>query len=238
MNPMNRFVVCLFFGLFFLLVARPIQAAMLTYTNDGEVYWNVLGLSDSTLEVKKVVDKLVSGAQTAVILSNNQGTVRLSYGKDADKEINLTGYEQDIVEIEGRESAKKIFIRASEGGFLIREGMVTATTAFPIKINSPENKLAVSTSTGERFLAVSPFDAVSQIVRTKIISPFTEDATISLVERPEGEVAYVIDGKKEIQLFNIFLIEVPVTAEVSAVSGNLIDVNQPLWYSVVDFLFA
>ncbi len=235
---MKRLTAILLVSLFFMVSLRSAQAAMLTFTKNGEVYWNVLGLEDSTLEVTKVVEKFVSGMPSTVILSNDQGTVRLSYGDRGEREVDISGYNEDIVEIEGKESAKKLFIRATDNGFSIREKAITANTSFPIKINSPQNKIAVTTPSGERFLSVSPFDAVNQIVRTNIISAFAGEATIDLVEKSEGEIAYVIIGKKDIQLFNIFMIEVPITAEVSALSGNVIDVVSPLWYSVVDFLLV
>lgn len=228
--------VCLILLAVLLLNSGSAYAALLTFTDDGEVYWNVLGVEDdSTLEVKKVADQLVAGSPSSVSLSNNGDSVYLSYGPDG-KKVDVTDYKDNIVELEEKGS-RKLGIKATEDGFSLSEQGVIAETSFPIKVNSPENKLAVSTSTGERFLGMLPYDAVAQLIRTKIISS-VKGEKISLVENQEGEVAYVVEGEKQIALFNIINIKVPIRVEISAISGTVLEVKEPLWYSVVDFLLV
>lgn len=220
----------------FVAFATSASAALLTFTDNGEVYWNVLGLQDdSTLEVKKVADNLVSDNSSSVSLSKDGGNVYLSYG-DSGKQVDITNYKEDIIELEEKGS-RKLFIKSSDNGFSISEMGVIAETSFPIKVKSPENKLAVNTSTGEIFLGILPYDAVSQLIRTKIITSVKNDK-ISLAQKPEGEVAYVVEGEKQISLLNVINFKVPITVEISATSGTVIDVAQPLWYSVVDFLLV
>lgn len=207
-------------------------AALLTFTSGGEVYWNVLGMTDSSLEVKKIADNLAAGPSTSVLLTNDNGQVFLSY--DGSKNVNVSGYKEDIIEVEEK-SAGTISIKVADSGFSIKQRDVTVNTSFPIKVNSRENKLSVETATGEKFLAVLPYEAVTQIIRTNIVSSVVSG---SLIEKEEGEVVYAVDGEKQITLFNIFSFAIPIKVEISATTGTVMNVDQPLWYSVVDFLLV
>jgi len=231
---MARFLVSLTFLLLFLGTA-PVtaSAALVRFGRDGEVYWNVLG-ANSELEIKKIVNETIKG-QATVDLSQDNGKVFLSYDGG---EVDVTGYEKEIIEIEENEAPKKILISSTGDGFEISQSGIIAVTPFSIKINSPQNKLAVETSTGTRFLAVMPYDAVEQVVLTNIINILPREGRIKLIEKEEGEIAYEISGEKQISLFNIFSFGVPIVVQVSATSGKVINISEPLWYSVVDFLLV
>lgn len=209
-----------------------LAAALLTFTSGGEVYWNVLGLTDSSLEVKKIADNLAASSTSSVSLSNDGGKVFLSY--DGNKKVDVSGYLEDIIEVEEKNSGT-LYIKAKEDGFSINQRDVIVDTNFPIKVNSKENKLSVETATGEKYLAVLPYEAITQLVRTNIVNSVTGGV---LTEKSEGEVVYEVVGQKQITLFNIFSFEVPVKVEVSATTGSVINVDQPLWYSIADFLLV
>jgi len=233
-------VIVLFFG----FSVKPANAALLNFTKNGELYWNVLGLENtvesaynSALEVQKIANHLVSGEPIPVVLSNENGHVLLSYGKSPEKPVDITGYDSEIVEIEGDNSARTVSIAATDNGFIIQQKGIIAETQYPITIDSPRNRLSLNTDTGNRLLSVLPFDAVNQIIRTNIISSVLE-AKITLVEKEEGEVAYVVQGEKQIILLNIIALQVPVNVEVSALTGSVIKIDQPLWYSALDFLLV
>jgi hypothetical protein len=229
---MKRLVFLVFLVFLFVRYLSDASAAMLTFTHDGEVYWNVLGLTDSSIQVKKIADSLTTGTGTSVSLVNDNGKVFLDY--DGEKQVDITGYRDDIVVVEEKGSAT-LRINATQDGLSIAQGGVTVNTSFPINVNSQKNRLSVETSTGEIFLAVLPHEAITQIIRTRIIDRLLDN---TLAEKPEGEVVYLVRGEKEIELFNIFSFSVPVAVEVSAVSGSVVKIDQPLWYSMLDFLFV
>lgn len=233
-NVMRKLLPALLLcAVLFSLSAKTAFGALLTFSPKGLVYWNVLGLESSSLEVKKIANDLAANQNTSVALLNNGGKVFLSY--DGQKQVDLTGYRENIVEVEEQNPAKTLHIKATDSGFAITQKNVTVDTTFPIKINSRDNRLSVETASGERFLTVLPYEAVNQIVRTNLITKLISG---SLIEKEEGEVVYEVAGEKEIVLLKIFIVAVPVKVEVSALTGSVITIDQPLWYSVVDFLLV
>jgi hypothetical protein len=237
------FVLVAVFSLF-VLSTKSADASLLRFNRDGTLQWNVLGLNDSVdaayesaMEVKKIADKVVSGGSIPVSISNEDGKVFLSYGADDSAPVDITGYESEIVEIEEKDAPRTISIAATPSGFAIKQRGITAETSYPINITSPENKLSLTTNSGERFLTILPYEAVNLIIKTNIISTVV-GGQVTLVEKDEGEMAYVVRGEKHIVLFNVFAFQVPVNVEVSATSGTVLNIDQPLWYSVVDFLLV
>lgn len=230
---MKKFLVAVIFSLLLSSSVHDANAALVRFGRDGEAYWNVLG-ANSELEIKKLANETVAG-KTAVDLTTDNGKVFLTY--DGGK-VDLTGYEEEIIEIEESEAPKKILISSTENGFKIAQSGIVAHTPFSIKINSPQNKLAVETTSGTRFLSIMPYDAVEQMVLTNIINILPKEGKIKLFEKDDGEIAYEVSGEKQIYLFNIFSFGVPITVQVSATSGKIINIDQPLWYSVVDFLLV
>lgn len=227
-----------FVGLFF-ASAKEADAAILTFSREGELYWNVLGLTDSedsALEIKKIGDDFSPNKNESVALVNESGKVYLSYGA-AGKKVDVTGYSGEIIEIEEADAPSRVLIEATESGFAISQRGIIAETSFPISINSPENKLSVETANGNKFLSVLPFEAVRLITKTNMISSVS-DGGINLIEKEEGELAYEVNGQKFITLFKVFSFAVPIKVEVSAISGKVVHVDQPLWYSFVGFFLA
>lgn len=241
---MRKYLVFLVFIILFGASTRTASASLLHFTNGGEIYWNVLGIEDSVdnayesaLEVKKIADKVVSGQKIPVSISNKDGKVLLSYGEDDTKPVDITGYKSEIVEIEEKNSPRVISIAATDSGFAIKQRNIIAETTYPITVNSPDNRLTLSTSTGSKFIGVLPYEATDQIIKTNIITSIPNN-TVSLVEKEEGELSYVIDGEKSITVLNIFSLQIPIKVEVSATTGTVTDVSKPLWYSVIGFLLA
>ncbi len=227
--------IILIFTVFITLLLFSAQysfAAMLTFSLGGEVYWNVLGINEDSLEVKKIADNLNIGAGNIVSLVNDNGKVLLSYGE---KQMDITGYGENIVEIEQKEPPNSLFIKSSEDGFSLIQRGIEVSTTFPIKVNTPRNRLSVETATGEHYLTILPYDAVNLVLKTNIISNLTDAL---LVEKEQGGLIYEVNGYKEIVLFNIFLIQIPIKAEISVATGSVVKVEQPLWYSIMDFMLV
>lgn len=232
MNKLLFGSACFLF-LFSLSVSNA-RASLLRITQKGEVYWNVLGLTDNYMEVKKIATNAVV-AGSSISLANNGGNVVIS--SEGGNVVELGDYKEEILEMEASEAASTVLIRAQGQEFVIEQNGIKVRTSFPIKVDSKKNKLLVETQTGDKFLSILPEPALMQLIRTNIISSINESG-VDIREKEQGEVIYFVNGKKSILLFNIFMLDVPIKVEISATSGSVLKVDQPLWYSVVDFLLA
>lgn len=237
---MKRLVFVVFFLAGFIFCASPAKAALVTFTDSGQAQWNVLALTDnaeeSILEVRQIASTTPSSSNVSVSLFNDGKTVLLQYGDGNDeKKVDLSDYEEEIIEIEERYSPRKLAILAHEDGFAIKQLGITALTTYPVKVSSEKNRLSVVTPTGERVLKVMPHEAVSQVIRSNILTNVSGSGQVLLEEGSEGEVEYLLKGKKDVILFKVFLIEVPISVRVSALSGNIMEIDQPIWYSLIGF---
>lgn len=190
---------------------------------------------EGNVSVTSIVDTPAPNPNAQIALNNTDEKVLL---KVDENEMDLSGYEDDIVEIEEVDVPKRISIKATDSGFAISQRGVVAETVFPITINTPEKKISVSTASGMRYLAVMPYDAVMQIVRSNIISDLGEDGRIELIEGDEGEVLYKVSGEKNIDLLKFVSLPVEVEVQVSALSGKVLKVEQPIWFSLLNVLLV
>jgi len=205
------------------------QAAIVSVDLDQEINLNVLGITNLAL-------KTVSSKIEEVNLYEDNGKIVMNVGNgDRTSEMDLSGYEEEIIEIEKAREPERVSILADGSGFLIRQRGISAKTVYPLKFKSKEEEITVETESGERFVAVLPYEAVTQIIRSNIISDMEEGGRVELVEREEGELAYKINGKKEISLFRFLNIPVDVSAYVSALTGKVLEIEEPVWSRVLSF---
>lgn len=234
--------------LFFLSHTSFVSAASLvSITNKGEIEWNVLPARDEilasspepeTLRVKNIAQNTNSNESAQVQLRNNAGKVTLTVNDGTNtQEADVTGYADEIIEIEQQTTPARIAILASDGGFLIREQNVTAHTAYPLAIEPEIKRIVVETNSGKHFLGVLPSEALSQVVKGNILDVIG-DNDVQITEVEAGELQYAIAGKKTLNILHIFEYEVPVTARVSAIDGQILAVDQPVWLPIASFLFA
>ena len=233
-------LVLLFTLLFFVSSATPLQAAMVHINKNGTYYLNVLAEETSVISVKNVsvttiVNTLSPDPETKIALSKKEGQTFLTVDKNT---MDVSGYSDDIVEVEQYNEPERIAIKATNDGFAIEQRGITAKTVFPISINSPSKKISVETPTGVKFLSIMPYEAVAQIIRSNIIDDLGESGEVQLVEGEEGEVLYIVKGIQELNLLRFLSIPVDVVAEVSAVSGRVLKVDQPLWYSILGIILV
>lgn len=238
---MNKyFLATVFSVLIFAFSASTADAALLTLTNKGELYWNVLGLTDeiekSALEIKKIADNINPKKIESIALVNESGKIIVRLGDEGDL-VDVTDYTDEIVEIEQTDSPSKVLIEATPSGFAIKQRGVTAETSFPIKINSSENKLTIETPTGTKLLSTLPYEAVRLLTNSNLVSE-VPNGEVTIVEKEQGEINYEINGKKYITLFKVLSFEVPIKAEVSATSGNVVNLDQPVWYAVIGYFLS
>jgi len=215
-------------GLFILLLSSSnANASLLVVKKDGEVTWNVLSEEDtalgipthSYLEVKKAGE--VTPSSTSVItLSKKNDKISLFVDSGNEKrELDVTNWQEDLLEIEERAEVQKLKINLNEG-----------------TIDSKSAELSLVTPSGERFVSIFPLEAVEAVLRTKLITKAV-NPKIEIVEK-ERELQYIISGEKVFNILGIYEYSIPITSYISASTGEILSVDSPTWFKYVKFLFV
>jgi len=236
------FLVALF-ALF--ILPENVHAKFLTVNDSGEIIYSVLSAADaltleipksSYLEIKEVAKEKPS-SEGVIFLSKDQDKISMSvdYGSDK-KEFEFGQYSDTLIEIEERPQTQSLAIGARDDKFSLEHKGVVALTAFPISVNSKTAKISVSTDRGERTVSVLPYSAVESLLKAKILSNVNENR-LDLVEA-DSELAYHVSGAKVLNLLDFYSYSVPVSAYVSASTGEVMKVEAPVWFRFIDFIFS
>lgn len=231
--------------LFVLIFPLSVSAKILSIQSDGELVWSVLSSgTDVDLEIPKAsyievkeVAKLKPAKDAKILLQKDGEKISMVVNADEyEKELDVTGWEDSIVEIEERPELQQISINIVDGRFAIRQKEVVAFTEYPISIDSKTAKLSVTTESGDRLVSILPYNAVESLVRTRIITRIAEGG-IDLIEE-ERELTYKVNGEKLLNLFNVYEHPVQMNITVSASTGEIVNVDAPVWYKAISFLFT
>ncbi|MFC1710337.1 hypothetical protein ACFL0F_01580 [Patescibacteria group bacterium] len=239
---MRKIVFAFLVFLTFFFVASETKASLLTINGEGEVIVKVLSSEDSIalgypetseLEVKQVAN---SGSEenSQVTLTKKDGIISLQVGSE--KSLDVTNWKDDLVEIEERPNTKRIKVGLMGDDFTIAQEGIVASTGFPVNIDPYENQLSLTTQTGKKYLKVLPFDAAQSVLRTRLVNNITSKP-FTIVEEEKG-LSYVIDGNKVINIVGVYDFEIPITARVSALTGEVIAIDEPSWLKPLSFLFV
>jgi hypothetical protein len=157
---------------------------------------------------------------------------------DEQKRTSVSGNYSDIVEIEERKNPRKIVIEFNEQTqeFVIKHDNVHARTKFSVMVDTAKNEIGVKTSTGEHYIWMLPEDVYDLLSKNGLIDKVGEGG-MELLEGESGDLYYQVDGKKEIKILNLVDFSFDVNTQVSALSGEVIKVDQPKWYSAFEFIF-
>ena len=148
-----------------LLYPPVANASLVTIDGEGEIILKVLSSQDelalrtperNPFEVKEVATTSISSEDTLILLSKNDDGIYLNISGDKERSLEVTNWEEDLIEIEERGDVKKLAIAISDGKFTVSQAGITAYTDLPISINAKENELSVGTETGSTYLAISP----------------------------------------------------------------------------------
>lgn len=114
---------------------------------------------------------------------------------------------------------------------------MTATTDYPLTIDSKTAKLSATTPTGSRYIAILPFQAVESILRAKTITAISPTGNLQLVEE-NNNLLYLVSGTKDITFFKFYTHSFPVEGKVSALDGSIISTNEPPWLKILEYFFS
>jgi len=165
----RSFLVIFGFLVLFFLSTSPVDASLVVVDSEGKVIWKVLSSQDplaldiaerGEIEIKEVV----AGETSTSIALRKEGE------KFFLNDLEVTNWNDSLVEIEEREEVKKILIGTQGDKFTIEQNGIIAMTDFPINIRPKENELSVTTDSGAIFLSILPIEAAESAVRSRFIS--------------------------------------------------------------------
>lgn len=225
---------------------KKVDASLLLINKEGRIILKVLSSQDTHgleiprreyLAIKAVADQ-TSDSDAEVSLSKLDGKVTLDVsGSTGQKSLDVTNYQDEIVEIEERPEVERFTISLDEGKFIINQDGISAETYFTININPQTAGLTLETPSGFRYLSILPKEAVETILRAKTINRLKEGSRLVISEQ-NRELSYEIFGDRVIDIFNLVEYSVPVSSQVSASTGEILSVNQPTWLRILGFLFT
>lgn len=222
------------------ITSLPVKASIITVGKTGEVSLNVLSAEDSIGDVstesitvsKSSVD--MGDADMPISLFRKDGKYLLNVaGRDGEKSFDVTNYEDSILEIEERPSVRKIGIKLIENQFVIEQAGVKAKTVYQINIEPQKSRITILTPTGYKFLSMMPRDAVDILLKSRSITSLSNDRTVDISEDVEGNLYYNIEGVKQIGLKDLYTYNAPVSAKISVINGEILEINQPIWLKIL-----
>lgn len=224
------------------LQVTPSYASFVVIEDSGEIVFNVLseqdsialGSRESTVKARKVGDEEVQ--ESTVRLSRSGGEVKLTVIENGlERDMNVTKMEGDLIEIEERPEVQKIAIGVKDDKFSLEQNGVIALTSFPLKIDAERAVLSVTTSRGEEFLNIMPYEAVKIALRTRLLTKVPKTG-VEITES-EGLLKYKVEGTKVFDFFGIYQYSIPVTAFISTSTGEIVSIDSSTWFKYLKFLY-
>jgi len=238
------FIPFVIFVLFF-FSDKNIYASILKVERDGNIVWKVLSDEDSTalevpkrssLEVKEVVKETPTSDTQILLKKSDQKISLVVTSNGSTKDLDVTNWKDDLVEIEERPGIQRVTIGLTDGKFSLGQNGITALTDYPINIDPKTSELSLTTSSGNRFISILPYQAVESVLRSRIVNKVESDR-LEISEEAQ-ELQYKIFGEKVLNFFDIYKYSIPIKTSVSATTGEILFVEAPSWYKIFGSLFS
>ncbi len=237
-----RWVLILAVIFLFSINTSTVSAGLVNINKNGKLTWNVLADQDSlALEVQpksQLEVKESAGGHTndsSLLLKKEEEKIVLNVG--GQRKLDVTHWSDSVIDLEESDDSKNIKISVVDGKFEIVQSNISAITTYPININPKENELSVVTGSGAVFLSVLPKEAADTALRSRYLTKIV-DRNFEMSDQDSGILVYKVRGEKDINLFNLVELKVPVITHVSTTTGEILLVDQPKWLSILGFMFA
>lgn len=160
---------------------------------------------------------------------------------------------EDAIETEDEivieERADLLRIRALQSKAIIERLNVQALTELPLSVDLNTNVLTVTTPAGEKQVTILPDQAAQNILAANVIDRLGGQALVEEVRQGNIQIlghvvelglrnnvpVYQVQGIKEHRFLGFFPVTTDVTVTVSAETGEIIDENQSVFDTIVDF---
>jgi hypothetical protein len=226
------------FGLFsiFYLFPKNAHAALIEVNNTGTITVNVLSATSDGFKIKKLASANYAPDNSKITLAQNNGKLELKVDSaSGTKSLDVTGLDQDLIEIEKYIAPQTIKIQASDNDFSIIQGSATAKTIYPIEVNTQDKQILIKSPSGYEYLKTLPLDAINSL---RILGVQSDINSLIITQNQKGDLVYLSSGEKVLNILGIYDLKIPVTANVSVSSGKISNINGPIWYKLFGFLLV
>lgn len=214
-----------------------------------------------TADGQKIKTKIEADGTTKIEIEN--GTVKLKYrvenGQVVLKVENEIGEEVELEDDELKKLGDAVeeelgdddvkLAPTTNNQLAVTKNQVTAVTNFPLAINVVTKQLIITTPEGQRVVTILPDEAVGNLLATGIINkvetPPADTTTqgqlgaltgVVKLEIRNNEIVYKVNGTKTHRMLGFIPVTTPVTAFVSADTGNTVAKQQSVLTNIVDLL--
>jgi len=234
----SLFVFILLLALFS-LSKTGVSAALVEVDDKGNIRENVLSynskndlMEESDIEVKQIAQEGTE-SDSNISLTNTDGKISLVIGNQ--KELDVTDFNYDLVELEERPKVKRIKVSHKGEDFIITQEGYQLKTNYPIVIDPLDNTISVVVGDKNMNLALLPGDIARSTLRTNLINEIGEDPFQIVLQ--DGDLFYQVKGNKLLSFSTIYDLRIPITAKLSASSGKLTSLDDPQWIKFLSILF-
>lgn len=219
--------------------------------SDEEVEKTVKTLSPAEYVVTSKVDQrrvnLTSG-NVKTKLKYNNGDLRVEAQYEDGRAVELEGEALDVLNSHLSEEGVSLQ-KSGEDGFLLERNGSAAIVSAPLEVNLNNNEFMVGVGGRQVPIQVLPDDAVLNMISAGVISQVNQDLLGQLQEDgvtdvqnlisldQEGtEPVYELDGFSDQRFLAIIPVRIQKQVKVSAVDGELVEVEQTNLSKILDFL--
>lgn len=181
-------------------------------------------------------------------VENGQVVVRAENEAGEDVELNDDELEklEDAVGEELDDDAT--LAKTSDNQLSVTKNQVTAVTDFPLSIDIATKQLIITTPDGQKTVTILPDQAVQNLLATGIINTLEQNTDTTTQEQSttftgdvkleirNNEVVYKVNGVKTHRMLGFIPVTTPVTAFVSADTGDTVAKQQSVLTNIVDLL--
>lgn len=214
-----------------------------------------------TADGQKIKTKVEDDGTTKIEIEHNKLKIKyevrngqvIRAAEDEDgEEVELDDDELDELEDEMEEELEDDGIKiatGSAGQLTFAKNNIAATTNFPLTIDVRTNQLIVTTPAGQKVVAVLPDQAVRNLLATGVINEIDSTGGGTAVPNELGSVSsvvefkirndepvYEVNGQKTYRLFAVFPVSRPITAVVSAETGDVVGTEKSFLTNIIDLL--
>ena len=234
----------------------PVPAMVDTDDDEEDIEDNV---GETEIEVEEGQTRLEqeifeNGVRKRIEMRNENGKILVrvktedAFGNETDQRLELRpedGRAKLTFEENGVE--KEVTVKVQNGRFVIEQegfGTTADTSAFvnfPITIDTETNTISVTTPLGVINVQQLPSSAIEGLLLSNVIDTIdsTElDETETDTEDANEQVVYRIKGVKNTRFLGLITVDAPILAEVSAINGQQVFVQQPWYLDAFGFLFV
>lgn len=242
-----KFTASLFISLITLfLSANLAYASLININKEGKVVINVLSAEESIgleipqsdfFEVRNIISE-TPDADAVITLAKTDGKSTLKVSSNSgDKSLDVTNYKDEVLVVEERPEVQKLTFFVSGDKFTLVQRGVYAETDYQINVDPTSAKLTLNAPSGLRYLSVLPRQATDAVLRANFINRIDEGKRL-IIKEEGSDLTYEVFGDKIFNIFNLFEYGVPVSAKVSASTGEILSIEGPTWLKVINFLFV